>query len=136
MTENGKSEIQGEAWVRSMLSLPRPPAALVFMDEGRAKVVPAFPPQSCETISCSIYFGGWLLQRWSSIYEANAGMFGVGVPVILQGLATTDNSTSLPKPLRFLHPDCRDYAAKHGLAFILGRFFGTLFMGQPTLCVR
>lgn len=38
MTEGGKSEVQGEAWVRSMLSLPHPPAALVFMEGTRAMV--------------------------------------------------------------------------------------------------
>jgi hypothetical protein len=38
MTEGGKSEVQGEAWVRSMLSLPHQPAALVFMDGQRAAV--------------------------------------------------------------------------------------------------
>lgn len=37
MTEGGKSEIQGEAWVRSMLTLPLPPAGLLFMDGKRAQ---------------------------------------------------------------------------------------------------
>ena len=36
MTEGGKSEIQGEAWVRSMLTLPQPPAALLFMEGKRS----------------------------------------------------------------------------------------------------
>lgn len=37
MTEGGKSEVQGEAWVRSMLTLDRAPAALMFMDKQRAQ---------------------------------------------------------------------------------------------------
>lgn len=37
MTEGGKSEIQGEAWVRSLLTLKQPPAALLFMDGKRAQ---------------------------------------------------------------------------------------------------
>jgi len=30
------------------------------------------------------------------------------------GLELMNNSTSLPPPLRFLHPDCKTYKAKHG----------------------
>jgi hypothetical protein len=37
MTEGGKSEVQGEAWVRSLLTLKQPPAALQFMDGKRAQ---------------------------------------------------------------------------------------------------
>lgn len=36
MTEGGKSEVQGEAWVRSVLTLPQPPAAVLFMEGKRA----------------------------------------------------------------------------------------------------
>ncbi len=42
MTEGGKSEAQGEAWIRSMLSLPHTrPAALLFMEKQRSQKVRA-----------------------------------------------------------------------------------------------
>lgn len=52
------------------------------------------------------------IKRWVSIYKDVAGFVGVDNPSA--GLATMDNSSSLPEPLRFLHPDCKAYAAKHG----------------------
>jgi len=87
MTEGGKSEVQGEAWVRSMLSLPSPPAALMFMEGGRAK-------------------------KWANIYKHHVGILGFDNPS--NGVPTMDNSSALPELLRFLHPDCKEYAKKHG----------------------
>jgi hypothetical protein len=87
MTEGGKSEVQGEAWVRSMMTLPQPPAALVFMEGHRAS-------------------------RWAGIYKSMVAIMGFDNPS--KGLDTMNNSTDLPPPLRFLHPDCKSYAAKHG----------------------
>jgi len=40
------------------------------------------------------------------------GMAGFDNPTMLSGLPTMDNSTTLPPLLRFLHPDCKGYAAK------------------------
>ena len=39
-------------------------------------------------------------------------MFGMDSPAAQ--LETMNNSTQLPEPLRFLHPDCKEYAKKHG----------------------
>jgi hypothetical protein len=91
MTEGGKSEVQGEAWVRSMLTLPNPPASLLFMETNRAK-------------------------KWSGIYKSHVGILGLDNPS--NGLPLMDNSTSLPELLRFLHPDCKEYSKKHGKGLV------------------
>eukprot|EP00614_Pseudopedinella_elastica_P012642 CAMPEP_0172590952 /NCGR_PEP_ID=MMETSP1068-20121228/9657_1 /TAXON_ID=35684 /ORGANISM="Pseudopedinella elastica, Strain CCMP716" /LENGTH=674 /DNA_ID=CAMNT_0013387151 /DNA_START=99 /DNA_END=2123 /DNA_ORIENTATION=+ len=87
MTEGGKTECQGEAWVRSMLTLPHPPAGLLFMDQSRA-------------------------YRWGKLYKGHVAM--LGVDGTHKGFKLEDNSTSLPPPMRFLHPDCRAYQKTHG----------------------
>jgi hypothetical protein len=70
-----------------MLTLPAPPASVLFMDGKRA-------------------------QKWAGLYKGVVGMAGLDNPTMLAGVPTMDNSSSLPPLLRFLHPDCKAYAAK------------------------
>jgi hypothetical protein len=57
----------------------------------------------------SVFF---VSQRWSGLYKSHAAFFGLDNPST--GLPTMDNSSTLPPPMRFLHPDCKTYAAQHG----------------------
>ena len=65
----------------------RAPAGLIFLDRGRAS-------------------------RWAPAYKHLAAFLSLHKPEA--GLALQDNSTELKPLLRFLHPDCKSYAAKHG----------------------
>lgn len=79
MTEGGKTEAQGEAWTRSMLSLPRPPAGLIYTEKERAK-------------------------RWAAIYKSVVAVLAMHKPE--KSLPHTRNDSATPEAMRMLHPDC------------------------------
>jgi len=83
MVESGKSEKQGEAFVRGVLALPHPPAAVLVMD-GRTRA-----------------------PRWGSIYSERAWFVSMDHPE--QGFDLANNKTRI-EALRWLHPDCRQIA--------------------------
>ena len=82
MTEQGKSEAQGEAWIRSFLSLPHPAAGLLFMKNERAK-------------------------RWSSGYGAHVAIHSL--EKVDSKMPLAENSTDFPEAIRWLHPDCSKF---------------------------